>query len=82
MAQALPVLRFSSRGLSILVAVLIVAEAVFGIGLLYFAKLLVDVVSEQFGEAGNIERPARVFLYLGLIGLMMVLTVAFQRLAE
>jgi ATP-binding cassette, subfamily B, bacterial len=75
-------LRFSSRGLSLLVAGLFVAEAVFGIALLYLVKLLVDVVSEQLGEAGSIASPARIFLYLGLIGLMMVLTVAFQRLAE
>ncbi|TVR85002.1 MAG: ABC transporter ATP-binding protein [Rhodospirillales bacterium] len=75
-------LRLSSRGLSLVVAGLFVAEAVFGIALLYLVKLLVDVISEQLGEAGAIANPAQIFLYLGLIGLMMVLTVAFQRLAE
>ncbi|WP_366657004.1 ABC transporter ATP-binding protein [Fodinicurvata sp. EGI_FJ10296] len=75
-------LRFSSRGLSLVVAVLLVAEAVFGIALLYFVKLLVDVVSEQLGEGGSIANPAQIFLYLGLIGLMMVLAVAFQRLGD
>jgi ATP-binding cassette, subfamily B, bacterial len=75
-------LRMSSRGLSLVVAVLSMAEAAFAIGLLYLVKLLVDVVSEQLETAGTLADPGRIFLYLGLIGLTMVLAVAFQRLAE
>jgi ATP-binding cassette subfamily B protein len=75
-------LRFSSRGLSLVVAGLLVVEAAAGIALLWLVKLLVDVISGQVGETGGIADPARVFLYLGLIGLMMVLTVGFQRLAD
>ena len=75
-------LRFSSRQMTILVAVLSVAEAVAGIGLLYLIKLLVDSVTAQFGEGGAIADVGQIFLFLGLIGGAMVLSVAMQRLAE
>ena len=75
-------LRLSSRNLSLIVGGLSFAEAFFGIALLYLIKRVVDVVSEQLGSAGAIADTGQVFLYLGLIGLVMVLAVAFQRLAQ
>ena len=75
------VLRLSSGRLSLIVAGLSLAEVVFGIALLFAVKKLVDVVSEQLGGAGNIVDAAQIFLFLGLIGLTMVLAAAFQRLS-
>ena len=75
-------LRFSSRNLSVLVAALSVLEAASGIAVLYLLKRLIDEVSSQLGDSGNLADTGQIFLYLGLIGLMMVVTVAVQRLAE
>ena len=75
-------LRLSSRRLSMMVAVLSLAEAVLGITLLYLVKRVVDVVSNQLDAVGRIADAGQVFLYLGLIGSLIVLTAAAQRLAE
>ena len=75
-------LRFSSRKMSLVVGGLSLVEALTGIFLLYLIKLLVDVVSEQLGDGGTLADTGVIFLYLGVIGLMMVLTVAAQRLGE
>ena len=75
-------LHFSSRQMTLVVGALSLAEALTGIFLLYLIKLLVDVVSVQLGDGGTIADSAVIFLYLGFIGLMMVLTAAAQRLGE
>ncbi|MCA1806783.1 MAG: ABC transporter ATP-binding protein, partial [Actinobacteria bacterium] len=75
-------LSLSSRRLSMMVAVLSLAEAVLGITLLYLVKRVVDVVSNQLDAVGRIADAGQVFLYFGLIGLLIVLTAAAQRLAE
>ena len=80
--KLIQLLRFSSRNLSLAVAGLSVLEALSGIGVLYLIKRLVDDISAQLADAGSLADTGRVFLYLGLIGVMMVLTVALQRLAE
>jgi len=76
------ILRVSSRNISLIVAALSVVEASAGIAVLYLIKRLVDEISAQLGDAGSLGDTGQIFVYLGLIGLMMVLTVAFQRLAE
>ncbi len=75
-------LRFSSRRMTLIVSGLSLIEAFTGVFLLYLIKLLVDVVSEQLGDGGTLADTGVIFLYLGLIGLMMVFTVAAQRLGE
>ena len=76
------ILWLSSRNLSLIVAALSVIEASAGIAVLYLIKRLVDDVSTQLGDAESLTDTGQIFAYLGLIGLMMVLTVAFQRVAE
>ncbi len=75
-------LSFCSRNLSLAVAALSILEAAAGIAVLYLIKQLVDGISLQLGDTGGLSDTGQIFQALGLIGLMMVLTVAFQRMAE
>ena len=80
--KLLRLLRFSSRKLSVMVGVLSVVEVACGTAMLYLVKRLVDHVSANLGDAGTLAETGKLFFYLGMTGLMMVLTSAFQRLAE
>ncbi|WP_282154039.1 ABC transporter ATP-binding protein [Ruegeria atlantica] len=74
-------LRYSSLKMSVIVAVLTVIEVVVGISVLYFIKLLIDVISTQFAAEGGVDT-GPVFLYLVLTGVGLVGAVSIQAFAN
>lgn len=74
-------LRYSSMRLTVVVLILTSIEVVFGIGVLYVIKLLIDALSTQFAAEGGVDtRP--VFFYLFLTGAGLVGAAAIQTLAN
>lgn len=75
-------LRRCNPFLGLAVAALAVLEAGAGMAVLYLVKQLVDHLTLELTEVGQFAETGPVFFYMALIGLMMVLTVAVQRLGE
>lgn len=74
-------LRYSSLRMSIIVFILTAIEAVVSIGVLYIIKLLIDVISTQFGNADTTDT-GPVFFYLALTGVGLIAAVTVQTLAN
>ena len=75
-------LRESSPRLGLAVSCLALAEAAFGIALLYLVKRVVDYVSADPRLLEGSGDTNQLFLLLALIGVAMVLTAGLQRLTE
>ncbi|NBB78327.1 MAG: ATP-binding cassette domain-containing protein [Verrucomicrobia bacterium] len=61
----------------------IILEVVFGIGILYLLKMLVEVLTTKLGEgAAGVENLGEVWLYVGLTGLASVLFLAARQIGN
>ena len=81
--RILPYLWAASPKWTVLSTVLIILEVVFGIGILYLLKLLVEVLTTRLGEgADGIENLGEVWLFVGLTGLASVLFLVSRQLGN
>lgn len=72
----------ASRGATLAVAALALAEVGAGMALLIGLKMLVDAVTAQIGTAGAIAEPGPVLAGLAALGGLTVLAAALQRLGD
>ena len=78
--RILPYLWAASPKWTVLSTVFIILEVVFGIGILYLLKLLVEVLTTKLGEgAEGIANLGEVWLFVGLTGLASVLFLAARQ---
>lgn len=75
-------LRYSSRKLSIVVAILTLFETGLAIGALYLIKLLVEVISKDFVPGSETADPGRILIYLGLTGGSLLAAAVIQAVAN
>ena len=76
--KVIRLLSFSSRRLSILVALFTILEAVVSIAALYAIKVLIDFITQQLsGDVASIQR-GEIFFYLILTGIAILLSVVLQ----
>jgi ATP-binding cassette subfamily B protein len=81
--RILPYLWEASPKWTVLSAVFIVLEVVFGIGILYLLKLLVEVLTTKLGEgADGIENLGEVWMYVGLTGLASLMFLAARQVGN
>ena len=81
--RILPYVWAASPKWTVLSTVFIILEVVFGIGILYLLKLLVEVLTTKLGEgADGIENLGEVWLFVGLTGLASVLFLAARQVGN
>lgn len=78
--RILPYLWAASPKWTVLSTVFVILEVIFGIGILYLLKLLVEVLTTKLGEdADGVENLGEVWLYVGMTGLASVLFLAARQ---
>ena len=81
--RILPYVWAASPKWTVLATVFIILEVVFGIGILYLLKMLVEVLTTKLGEgAEGIANLGEVWLFVGLTGLASVLFLAARQVGN